>query len=225
MRARVALLRVKDPALPSLEADLTALSPERASVSAPLLEGDEPAASIAVGERLVVEWLDEVSLRARARVEDVTRAPLDPERPDLGALLTLQLAISTLEGDARHYPRLLGGVHLRLARPTPAAERWVAGELGWEEAGLAPIAPLDPLMNFSVHGFAFEVATPVALSEPFVCEVGLARGGGRWRAWAKVARVWSTPTGAGVALQLTSPPLDLINALSAYTLELQRAEV
>ncbi|MBM4292252.1 MAG: hypothetical protein FJ138_13125 [Deltaproteobacteria bacterium] len=221
MRARVALLRVKDPALPTLEADLTAFTPERAVVTAALLAGEEGAP--AVGERVIVEWLDEAPLRARARVEASDSQPLDPARPALGVALRLTLAVSTLEGDGRHYPRLLGGIHLRLARPAPRAQEWVAGACGWEEAGLAPLAPLDALMNFSVHGLAFELAAPAAVSEAFVCEVGLARGGERWRTWAKVARAWQTPAAFGVALQLTSPPLALVGALSAYTLELQRA--
>jgi hypothetical protein len=223
MRARVSLLRVKDPTLPTLEADLTHINPERALATAPLLSGER--LDLALGERLIVEWLDEEPLRARARLEAIERVALDPERPDQGEALRLTLAISTLEGDGRHYPRLLGGIHLRLARPSAQAEAWVSGEVEWEGASLAPITPLDPLMNFSVHGLAFELSQPMIISEPCVCEVGLARGGERWRTWAKVARAWKTPSSYGVALQLTSPPLGLINALSAYTLELQRATV
>ena len=223
MRARVSILRVKDPTLPTLEADLTALTPERAVAEVPLLSGER--LDIALGERLIVEWLDEAPLRARARVEGVERVAAHATRADQGGALRLTLAISTLEGDGRHYPRLLGGIHLRLARPSAQAEEWVAGEGSWEAAGLSPIAPLDPLMNFSVHGFAFELSAPMLISEPCVCEVGLARGGERWRTWAKVARAWQTPAAFGVALQLTTPPVALVNALSAYTLELQRATV
>ena len=204
---------MKRPLEGHLEARLSRIAPELAYVElSPSSEDPE----LELGERLIVEWGDEAQ-RARA----VVKAREAGER---GAL-RLTLAMTLTEPDARHYPRLVGGISMRCARldqEPSGVEAWLDGgsdalsELSLSEA-------LDELMNFSVYGLAFESPLALHVKDELLCELGLSREGDRWRTRAQVVRAWEIEEGRyGVALQFTDPPSGLIDTLARFTLELQK---
>lgn len=231
MRSFVRLLRVKHPTLTPLEADLTLIEPQTACVVTPYTQHEDEA-PLTAGERLIVEWSQQ-DMRARAVVLEVNFQAFEGDSSEAverfgaqGTLqLTLQLTLS--DPDARHYPRLLGGISVRFCAlddrvATLDTDAWLAHK----EVALPLITPLDELMDFSVHGLAFESPEHLEGSAFVLCEVGVAREADRWRTSAKVARSWPLGEGRfGLALQFISPPPALTDALSAYTLELQRASV
>ena len=213
MSAPVRLLRVKHPLEGHLEASLSRLAPELAYVE---LSSSAGGLDFELGERLIVEWSDEAQ-RARAVVKA-------REAGGEGAL-RLTLSMTLTEPDARHYPRLVGGISIRCARRDQAlsdVEAWLEGssdalsELRLSEA-------LDELMNFSVYGLAFESSLALHVGDELLCELGLSRERDRWRTRAQVARAWEIGEGRyGVAIQFTDPPSGLIDTLARFTLELQK---
>ena len=136
MSAPVRLLRVKHPLEGHLEASLSRLAPELAYVElSPSSEGLE----LELGERLIVEWSDE-DQRARAVVK--------AREAEGGGALRLTLAMTLTEPDARHYPRLVGGISMRCARRDQA----LSGAMGLGRRPPNAILVDAPLYLFSGPG-------------------------------------------------------------------------
>ena len=213
MSEPVRLLRVKRPLEGYIEAHLTRHGPEHADAT--LVLGDDRAA-LSSSERLIIEWPNGAP-RTRATVSavDVTQ----------DAQVTLSLSLTPSEPDARHYPRLVGGVALSFTSAPNEPElitAWLT-DPPRSASALRLSSALDELMNFSVYGLAFESPMHLEVGEALLCELGLSRDQERWRTRAVVARSWPVGEGRhGLALQFTDPPSGLIDTLAAYTLELQK---
>lgn len=202
---------MKKPLEGHIEASLTRLGPELAKA----MVSDAEGLDLSVSERLIVEWSNG-SHRARATVNQARSE---------GGQLTLTLSLTTSEPDARHYPRLVGGISISFA-PPPEPREGVDSWLQGEEQALSSVAfnaALDELMNFSVYGLAFESKLELQVGTPLLCELGLSRDQARWRTQAQVTRSWPVNEERhGVAIEFTSPPSGLIDVLAAYTIELQK---
>jgi len=216
MRATVRVLRVRHPLLEAFETELTLLGSESGliTLSAP------PSPELKSGERLIIEWPDS-DQRARATVGALERQPQGE--------VTLELSLQISQPDARHYPRLVGGIALRFItlsatqRSPEALQAW----LNHEPSALdhaSHEAPLDELMNFSAYGLAFECERQLEIGAQLLCELGPKREQERWRTRAQVARSWLIQEGrSGVALEFEAPPPALIDALARFTLFIQSA--
>lgn len=211
MSDSVRLLRVKYPIEGHLDGLLTRLGPEQAIVQ---LDLPSTMPALEASERLIIEWSHGTS---------PTRAVLD----DLSVeqtQYTLNLSLAPLESDARHYPRLIGGIALSFMHSTQNQHE----EDAWLNQVSMPnpysfLEALDELMNFSVYGLAFESTKNMQVGARLLCEVGLSRSQERWRTRAEVVRAWQISEARfGLAIFFHSPPSELIDTLAAYTLELQK---
>jgi len=216
MRATVRVLRVRHPLLGAFEAALTLLGSESGLIklSAP------PSPELEPGERLIIEWPDS-DQRARATIGALELQPQGG--------VTLELTLQISQPDARHYPRLMGGIALRFtslsaSQSSPEAlQAWLDHEPSALDLA-SHEAPLDELMNFSVYGLAFECERHLEVGELLLCELGPQRAQERWRTRAQVARSWLIQEGrCGVALQFEDPPPALVDALARFTLVIQGA--
>lgn len=139
--------------------------------------------------------------------------------------------------DNRVYPRLVGGIPLRYQVVTGDVEGILRS---WREGETLPgtdwVVP-DPFMNFSVGGVRFYDDARREAGELMLVELGVAQNPARWRALAEVVRVcalaedemgdYEASEGGeaafSVAIQFIDLPADARDALTEYTLLLQRA--
>ena len=223
MRTQARLIRVKDPSLSPLEADLINFNQDNhqsveaiAPIHIKRSEGQIPEA----GERLVLRWEEgDQRLSGHASIEKVDYEAQQENQEWQTLKLTLKL--QGIESNSRHYPRMLGGIALTFTPIDHVQE--VEGWMGHQAELDLQHHPLDPLMNFSVNGLKFESDQELTESTLLACEVGLSVDQSRWRTLAKVVRVWNEETHFSIAIHFISPPTDLTDTLSAYTLRLQKA--
>ncbi len=138
--------------------------------------------------------------------------------------------------DQRNYPRLAGGIPLRyrvlaedeLGGP---AHAWLVGadDPAPPDAWRAP----DPFMNFSVTGLRFDDEPVCEAGDRLLCELGVPSDTRRWRALAHVVRLdpilQNEPAEGSathhIAVAFDDLPDDAAEALTRYTLRLQRAHL
>ncbi|MBU0553782.1 hypothetical protein KJ940_20085 [Myxococcota bacterium] len=134
--------------------------------------------------------------------------------------------------EQRIWPRLTGGIPLRF-RPLKVdedPEAWLQG--AEDDAPLDAWSVPDPLMNFSLSGLRFEDDQPHLQDEDLLlCELGVAARPERWRALLRVVRVVEIPEEIRdceatheIAVQFERLPLEAADALTEYTLRLQRLQ-
>jgi len=210
----VRLLRVRRPLEGHIEALFTRYSPENADATLVL---NEETSTLTRSERLIIEWPSGAPR---------TRATVSAVEVTQDAQVTLSLSLTPSEPDARHYPRLVGGVALTFSSAPSELDlttAWLEAQPGTPSA-LQQSSALDELMNFSVYGLAFESPIQLEVGTELLCELGLSREAERWRTRAVVARSWATEAEGrhGLALQFIDPPSDLVDTLATYTLELQK---
>lgn len=136
--------------------------------------------------------------------------------------------------DKRVYPRLAGGIPLRYRVVDPADfdthHAWLLDKPPVDDSWHTP----DPFMNFSVTGLRFDDAENCADGDLLLCELGVPGDDRRWRALARVIRVSpispdrrDRPVDAThhVAVQFDRLPDEAAEALTHYTLRLQRTNI
>ena len=225
MRTQARLIRVKDLSAPPLEADLIHFSPQHqddVEAFAPIHITLSDQAIPQEGERLVLSWEEgDQWVNGQATVQTVEREVQKEDQEWHTLKLTLKL--QGVENNSRHYPRMLGGIHLAFTQvdQLEEVEGWVDHRI---DLNLHSV-PLDPLMNFSVNGLKFEASQTLNESTLLACEVGLKSNEERWRTLAKVVRVWNEEDHFSIAVHFISPPTGLTEAFSEYTLRLQKAEM
>ena len=230
MRHRVTLVRVKYPTVAPLEADLISASKDsdEGLLLIPMsLEDDVPPFS--VEERLVLDWPDLIAGQGKARVLQVDTLEENPASEN-HPWFTLQLSVEVdlPSENLRHYPRLIGGVDLGYIEVSEGmdSEVWLSST-GREAPSTSETfelsTPVDPLMNFSVFGLKFESRDLLSESTLLLCEIALPVDDRRWRSLAKVVRVWPEGELFSTAIHFISPPQGLVDALSEFTLRIQRA--
>ena len=230
MRHRVTLVRVKYPTATPLEADLISASEDadEGLLMIPMsLEDEVPPFSLE--ERLVLHWPDLIARQGKARVLEIDTLEENPASEN-HPWFTLQLSVEVdlPSENLRHYPRLIGGVDLGYIEISEGmdSEIWLSGkdrEDSSSSEGLQLSTPIDPLMNFSVFGLKFESRDLLSESTLLLCEIGLPVDEQRWRSLAKVVRVWPEGDLFSTAIHFISPPQGLVDALSDFTLRIQRA--
>lgn len=134
--------------------------------------------------------------------------------------------------DQRVWPRLTGGVPLRFRalREGEDPELWLQG--GRLEGDLEAWTVPDPLMNFSLSGLRFEDHQPsFKAGDLLLSEMGIASRPERWRVLLRVVRLIEIPVEVRdceatheIAVQFERLPLDAADALTEYTLRLQRVQ-
>lgn len=183
---------------------------------------DGPAANLNVGAVVVLNWRD------------------DPNHPRVTATVISAdgVFVRAIEKkrtprDKRVFPRTVGGISLRYRLvytddPEVVAARWMAGrdDLAAPSEWREP----DPFMNFSASGLRFEDSLSVELGDIVLCDVSVGANPTRWRAVATVMRIFpiapehrDVPDATHhVAVMFMDAPVLLVEALEAYTLQLQR---
>jgi hypothetical protein len=225
MRTQARLIRVKDLSASPLEADLInffSQNQEEIEAIAPIHIDIPKTAIPQEGERLVLSWEDgDQWLNGQAIVHTIEREIQKEDQE--WQTLKLVLKLQGIENNSRHYPRMLGGVHLAFTQvdQLEEVEGWVDHTIDLN----LNLTPLDPLMNFSVNGLKFEANLTLNESTLLACEVGLKSNQERWRTLAKVVRVWDEGDHFSIAVHFISPPTGLTEAFSEYTLRLQKAEM
>lgn len=169
-------------------------------------------------------------------LEDGVRAVLNLRRPARRVTATVirrdQRRILVQERravmpDNRIYPRLVGGIPLRYQvvgdDVEGALRAWRDDEAPPSDGWIVP----DPFMNFSVGGVRFHDDVARVAGDLLLCELGVAHGTERWRAVGEVIRVVELEDdddGAySIAVQFVDLDPGARDALTAYTLQLQRA--
>jgi hypothetical protein len=227
MRERVQLIRVSHPYLGSYEADLVSTNDadkQGYAVYLPVSEDDMP---LETGERVILKWDDEVNKRGRGVVESIDVEDHQEHESDWQTL-KISVAIKDHNSNLRHYPRLLGGFEFLYASldEIDNVEEWLSNRI--ESISIRSDSrfsqPKDELINFSVSGFSFESEHPIDNSTPLVCAVGVESTTELIRCLAKVVRCQKNEEIYEVAVHFISPPQRLINALSEFTLKLQRQQ-
>ena len=84
--------------------------------------------------------------------------------------------------------------------------------------------PNDELINFSVSGLSFESNHPIDHSSSLACAIAIGGASDLIRCLGKVVRCEKSDDGYQIALHFISPPQALIDALSEFTLKIQREE-
>jgi hypothetical protein len=233
MREPITIVRVKYPTLAPLEADFV-MHDKMVNVYIPLSYADKTP-TFEVNERIIITWYDESTRHTKAKVLSITQEDLMSDLPlteensyekqlDSGRWYTLILSLSLddIQGNLRHYPRLIGGIDLAYTpvNENDSIEAWLEGEI---KSATAPLQkPIDSFMNFSVNGLKFECSTTLNESTLLLCEIGLSSEQQRWRSLAKVVRVWEEVNYKSVAIHFISPPTELTEKLSEFTLKIQR---
>ena len=230
MREQIQLIRVSHPHLGSYEADIVkteshAEAPDDVEYVAYLPVNPE-STPFTAGERVVVKW-SENNLRGRGTISGIG----EEERTGGDqAWRTLKLSITLKEPtlNLRHYPRLFGGLSLfyTTVEMIEDAEAWLTRSGGVQELvdDERFSAPLDPLMNFSVSGLSFEAREPLNTSHLLLCAIGLYTDSKLARCLGKVVRCQPKDDRFLIALNFVSPPPELTQQLSEFTLKLQRLE-
>lgn len=181
---------------------------------------EEDAADIAEGSRVVLNWAEAPGRRVTATVVHRQGRRLEAQEK------------RAQRPDHRIWPRQVGGVDLcyRVLDAGADQERraWMDGELGVDDRWHRP----DPFMNFSVTGLRFDDGETCRSGDTLLCELGIPGEARRWRGIARVVRVWPIPEGEQdptsegashrVAVQFTDLPSDAAEALTHYTLRMQR---
>lgn len=238
MRERVQLIRVSHPQLGHYEADLMRLEAsdhEDGSHYVIFLPMNTQGPSLEVGERVVVRWEQrdnpsQAPLKGRGRVVEVIREGGEGDGVDEHWLTyRLEISLQNHVSNLRHYPRLLGGIRLYYApvNTIEDADAWLTtgprSETDLNSDSRFSL-PLDELMNFSVSGLSFESEASLDSSSLLLCAVGV--GVEEELSWTlgKVVRCQPSELGYSVALHFVSPPQELIEKLSSFTLKLQRVE-
>ena len=230
MREQIQLIRVSHPHLGSYEADIVKTgapmeAPDQFEYVAYLPVSPE-STPFTSGERVVVKWAEN-NLRGRGVVSEIG------EEDQVGGdqtWRTLKLSITLKEPtlNLRHYPRLFGGISLFYARVEAVedTEAWLT-QSGTSQELIDDerfSAPLDRLMNFSVSGLSFEADEPLSTSRLLLCAIGLNAEGSLVRCLGKVVRCQNKDDRFLIALNFISPPPELTQQLSEFTLKLQRLE-
>lgn len=233
MRERVQLVRVSHPHLGHYEADLVVLDnhldAERVAGCQVFLPMSKDGIPLEVGERVVIRWMGESTMRGRGVVAEIGQED-EEDRDDQWLTYKLEITLQDHVSNLRHYPRMLGGIRLYFA-PVEAiedADAWLASEGGDEELSQDERfhTSIDELMNFSVSGLSFEASIELDPSIPLICAIGVGGGDRLIRCLGKVVRCVEIGSSSRyeVALHLISPPHELVEELSAFTLRLQKIE-
>ena len=230
MREQIQLIRVSHPHLGSYEADIVKTGspmevPDHIEYVAYLPVSPE-SAPFTSGERVVIKW-GENNLRGRGVISEIGE---EAQEGGDQTWRTLKLSITLKEPtlNLRHYPRLFGGISLFYTMLEAVED----AEAGLTQSGSAQelidderfSAPLDPLMNFSVSGLSFEADEPLSKSLLLLCAIGLNAESGLVRCLGKVVRCKTKDDRFLIAINFVSPPPELTQQLSEYTLRLQRLE-
>lgn len=189
------------------------------------IELSDDAPDLEIGTRVVLSMRDGGRRRVTATVEF----------HEGRELRVLERSAST--PDKRIYPRLAGGIPLRYRvlahdEDVGGAHPWLLGEDSEDGSADGWRSP-DPFMNFSVTGLRFDDIAACAAGDRLLCELGVPSDGRRWRALARVVRLdpipTNEPTDGGathhVAVAFEQLPDDAAEALTQYTLRLQRAHL
>ncbi len=227
MRERVQLIRVSHPTLGPYEADLTRLDQsdqETYTVYLPVNDQDTP---LQVGERLVLKWALGQQKRGRGVVEEVHTDEL--EGHDLSwQTYRVSVQIQDHASNLRHYPRMIAGFEFFYAPllEIEEGEEWLTVTSSLDNLRADPRLshPIDNLLDFSVSGLSFEAKKPVDSSSPLLCAIGIGYPAQLIRCLSKVVRCEPEEDHYAIAIHFISPPVELAQALSDYTLRLQRKE-
>lgn len=184
------------------------------------VELEDEAPDITAGSRVVLNWSEGRGRRVSATVTHRDGCRLEARERRAAPV------------DQRLWPRQVGGVHLRyrVLRAEEGERLWRAWMDG-EDVGDGPWRNPDPFMNFSVTGLRFDDDCDCQSGDVLICELGIPGTDHAWRAAARVVRVWPVPeeereagsTAKRVAVQFTELPTDAAEALTHYTLRLQRS--
>jgi hypothetical protein len=238
MRERIQLMRVSHPILGQYEADFLYQETEGKPTYTVYLTVDKIDPVLIAGERIVMTWLDDPSKHARAKIQSVMRESAQDQ--DEWETFQLTLEIQSQSNDLRHYPRLVGGFKLfySLLDDIENVEDWL--ERDEEESQLQHqgnfTKPLDDLLNFSVSGLSFETQAPLDISTVIACAIIQPDKAELIKCLAKVTRcavLKDDPKDFElsrdekyyqIAVHFVSPPQILTQALTEFTLRLQRRE-
>ena len=227
MRERVQLIRVSHPHLGPYEADLIASvngEDQGHIVYLPFGPEDSP---LCLGERIVMSWYGESSKRGRGIVEDIRSEDIDTHESDWQTL-KVSVAMQDLGLNLRHYPRLVGGFEFFYIsfEEMETPEEWLLSTNQSDNIRSDGRfnQPNDELINFSVSGMSFESDHPIDISSSLVCAIGVGGSSELIRCLGKVVRCVHIDDCYQIALHFISPPDPLINALSEFTLKIQREE-
>jgi len=229
-REQVQLIRVSHPHLGAYEADIIntespQVAPDQFEYIAYLPVNPESAPLVA-GERVVLKWSNS-HLRGRGVITEIGE---EEEEGGNRIWRTFKLLINLKEPtlNLRHYPRMLGGISLfyTTVESVEDAEIWLnESSEPYDFSNDERFSqPLDPLMNFSVSGLSFEASEPLSTSHLLLCAIGQGGGGPLMRSMGKVVRCQGKEERYSIALNFVSPPPELTQQLSDFTLRLQRLE-
>lgn len=186
------------------------------------LQVDTPSRHLDVGAVVVLNWRDD------GRHPRVTATVVGCEGVYVRAVEKKRTS-----RDKRVFPRTVGGIPLRYRvvhtdDPEIVTARWMSG---YDDlAGPGEWRQPDPFMNFSASGLRFEDAPIVEMGDVLLCELGVGSSETRWRAVGTVMRLLpiapdkrEVPHATHhIAIMFTDAPTGLVEALEAYTLQLQR---
>lgn len=227
MRERVQLIRVSHPHLGPYEADLiaTANGEEQGHVVyLPFSPEDSP---LRLGERIVMSWYGESSKRGRGIVEEIRPEDIETHESEWQTL-KLSVSMQDLGLNLRHYPRLIGGFEFFYAsfEEIETPEEWLLSTTQQDEvrSDARFKQPTDELINFSVSGLSFESNHPIDISSSLACAIAIGGSSDLIRCLGKVVRCVKADRVYQIALHFISPPQDLIDELSEFTLKIQREE-
>lgn len=138
--------------------------------------------------------------------------------------------IRVVRKDKRDYPRMNGGIDMRYRvvgpnESTRAEQAWLRGfeDVSSDHVWHRP----HPFMNFSGSGIRFRDDVPCAADDTLLLEMTVPTGDEKYRATARVVRVFPHISGEGyaIAVQFRRLPKDAIDALRQFTLDLQIAQM
>lgn len=232
MREQAQLLRISYPHLGAYEVDLVKLYP---------LPGEETTADYlaylaihhdndppTIGERIVLKWNERLQ-GGRGEVVDLVEEQDDTGPDSEWRTFKISIAVHEQSIDARDYPRLVGGLSLFYANVDhiDEAEAWLSGLEDAENVSQDTrfSQPLDAFMNFSVSGVSFEAGEALSVSSPVLCALGMTNQPQTLtRCLGKVVRCEARDERFIIAINFVSPPPELTQTLSDFTLKLQRIE-